>query len=553
MATKILQIPGNITETVLYTEQTLTEEQKAQARENIGAFDADVIGKQSVLSSADFTVGSLEVGTGINPASSYIISTEKPVQVKTGDKITIKPNGLKVSWYIESVDDFAEVVSHLAHSSTTEDKEFISEYNGYFFATILDPAGQRVTPEGYVCEIAIGVSRLDEMEKQIASVDNMRYASAKHKPFTRIINDCQNAGDWTITNTSADIPSVDTENFIIGTQSLRSDTQMRCTKNTYDMLNNDLVVKFRINSIESGARLRLSVGRTSGQSTRAVYVLAQGTETTTPSDWQEVAIPYASAPTSDELDFSVIDDLIFVGNGAIDWNLQYVGLRPRRLQKGIVSFTFDDGWKSQYDGVKILAEKGITSTLFIIKEGVGNDICLTLEQLQEMVNLYGTDIEVHGASNYSTWTDEELKTHWSESQAYFKANGLGDGKHMAYPEGQHPENVVQLARGYFDSCRTINGLIKLEAYPPADRYRIRAVSSIGGGETVDQVKKYIDRSIACGGWLILVLHKIGDPDGSTTNSMFCTEADLREIADYAINSGAHIMNYAEVFDSGILK
>ena len=560
---------GSADGAVMYTAQELTPEQQAQARENIGAADKetvdrikDTIGEAITLTSDDFVQGMLEVGTGL-VSSKYNICTTEPVAVKVGDKITIKPNGKRISWSIESVNDFAEVVNHLDSGIVSSDAEFISQHNGYLFVMV-NNNGQSITPSAYSCEITIGVSVFDEIEKQVAaveekanalekSVDEMRYASPKHKPFTHIINDCQNASDWTITNTSADIPSVDTENFLIGTQSLRSDTQMRCTKNTYDMLNNDLIVKFRINSIGSGARLRLSVGRTSGQSTRAVFVLAQDTATATKSaDWQEVAIPYSAVDISGELDFSAIDDLIFVGNGAIDWNLQYVGLRPRRLQKGIVTFTFDDCWKSQYKGVQILAEKGITSTLFTIKEGIGNDICLSLEQLQELVNRYGTDIEVHGASDYDTWTEDELKSHWGESQTYFKTNGLGDGKHMAYPGGIHPDNVVQLARGYFDSCRTINGLIPLETYPSADRYRIRAVSSIGGGLTVDKVKEYIDRAMESGAWLVLVLHRIGESDGSN-DSMFCTENDLKAIADYAINSGAHIMNYAEVFDSGVLK
>lgn len=375
----------------------------------------------------------------------------------------------------------------------------------------------------------------------------------KQKPFTQIINDCQNADDWTVTNTSTDISSIDTTDYIIGIQSLRSDNQMRCIKNQYDLLNNDLVIKFKINSVETGAKLLLSVGNVATPSLRVVYELARGCAWTTPSGWQEIAIPYTgySYGSFDDVDFSAINDLVFMSSqGAVDWNLQYVGVRPKSLSKGIISFTFDDGWSSQYTGVKLLAEKGITSTIFCIKDAVESGNYLTLDNLKSLVNLYGTDIEVHGDPAYDQWTEEDMKAHWSESQQFLKENGLGEGKHLAYPNGIFPENVVQLAKGYFDSCRTIIPFVPLETYPLDDRYRVRAVSGVGAsGVTVDTVKKYIDRAMASGAWLILVFHKIGDTTG---DSMYCSESDLKAIADYAVDSGAYIMNYAEVMDSSVV-
>ena len=233
-----------------------------------------------------------------------------------------------------------------------------------------------------------------------------------------------------------------------------------------------------------------------------------------------------------------------------DWNLQYVGIRPKVLRKGIVSFTFDDGYKSQYSGIKLLAEKGITGTVYpsslTIEEG--NAEYMTVKELQELVNYYGAEVGVHHATVYDQMTAEELREHWTQYQQIIKENGLGDGKHMAYPGGLHPAEVVQLAKGFFVSCRTIYGLTHAETYPPADDYRLRAISSISaasGGYNVEYIKDKIDRAMAAGAWLILVFHRI--EEGNTT--MYCSETDLAAIADYAIASSANIMNVAEVFDS----
>ena len=548
---------------VLNTPQALTNEQKAQARENIGAASVDIIGGSTTLSASDFVNGVQTIGQGI-VAGDYNITLATPVPVKVGDKIDIKPNGMVVSFQIESVDDFADVVTHLKNQNNiTTDIEYISEYDGFCFISVRDTGWGKVTPESYVCDITIGSGdRITKLEEQMAEagdrMDNIektipaaRLVSPKHKPYTRIVNDCQDASKWTITNNSTAITSVDTTDFIIGTQSLRSDKQMRCYKDVWDMLNNDLVVKFRINSIAKGAKLLLSIAHLATPSSRLVYELARGSDWTTPTDWQEIAIPYAAYPAAYEgnasvFDFSKVEDLIFMASeGAVDWNLQYVGLRPKALSNGIVTFTFDDGYKSQYTGIKALAEKGITGTIFHIKESTGTNDYMTTTDLQELVNWYGADIEVHGDPSYDQWDEADLVEHWENSQKWLKENGLGDGKHMAYPNGIFPENVVQLAKGYFDSCRTIIPFIPIEAYPLADRYRVRAVSGVGAySATVDNVKSYIDKTVLSGGWLILVFHKIGDG----TDSMWCSEADLKAIADYAISSGAHIMNYAEAFE-----
>lgn len=565
-----------------------------------------------ILSASSFVNGDFKEGKGI-VASEYWIIMKKSIPVKIGDKITIKPNGLKVWWRIHNSDDLSVAVnvSQDANKVITEDFEFTSKYDGWFNAQICRVDSQRITPSDYVCDIKVGTSifeKIENLENNISqkqdklkdgeniktingqsilgsgsiTIDGGEETStssgtlfSKHTPFTHIIEDCQDANKWTIENSSDSIVTEDTEvgNFIFGKQSLHSDKLMNCTAHTYDLTNNYLIVKIRINSINTGARLYMMLSDTNHVGLR--YELARGTNWTVPEDWQEIIIPInAYAYGTNKPDFSQINHIkIFAERsdgsaGGVDWNLQYVGTRPKVTNKGIVTFTFDDGWSSQYTGVKLLAEKGITSTIFAIKEAVESNNYLTLDEIKSLVNLYGTDIEVHGDPAYTNpiWTEDKLKTHWSESQKFIRENGLGEGKHMAYPNGMFPENVVELAKDYFDSCRTIIPFMPVETLPVADRYRIRAVSGIGEyyelsalGKPLDKlsneeknklseaerVKKYIDRVAQNGGWLILVLHKVGE---NLADSMYCSENYLSTIADHAIDSGVDIMNYAEVME-----
>ncbi len=386
-----------------------------------------------------------------------------------------------------------------------------------------------------------------------ADLDASITLTPKHKPFTNIVNDCQNTADWnthSLSNCEAD-----TENYILGIQSIHSSNgAMVCMKNTYDMLNNNLVLKLRLNSMGQGAHLYMQVCDVSNPSKNIVYDLMKGADTTPVGDWREITVPYTGYNwgSFNEVDFTNIDYIRIYAEGEVDWNLQYVGTRPIVSDKGIVTFTFDDGYASQYTGLKILAEKGITGTLFYVPEANtnGSDDYLKVGDLQKLVNYYGADIEVHGASSYNNKTNEELIAHWEETKKLLKENGLSDGKYMSYPNNMHENRVVQLAKGFFDGCRTIQYYIPSETYPPADNYRVRAISSIGANaNNVDYVKTQIDRAMASKSWLVLVFHRIEDGD----TSMYCSENDLKEIADYAVSSGAYIMNYAEVMENSVVN
>lgn len=533
---------------------------------------------EKTYTSADFIQGWRQLGIGFENVATYITNAEL-LKVEAGDKITINPNGYKLWVSVADTDDYS--VSGKTYSlnepNVTEYFEHTFEKGGYLNINV-NNFGYRISPSDYTCDITVVLDdtkhRLTEIENNSKSAEIL---SPKSRPFTTIVDDCQDESKWTITNKSVSAVDKTEKGKIMWGQSLHCDGRMRCTQTTYDLLNNDLVIKIRINSIAYGKKengeeyksngIYMRLSNTSTPSIGAKYCLMQGAETTPLGDWREITIPYTGYINKDkpELDFSAINDIdIFADQGGTDtnydgtanWNIQYIGVRPRKLNKGIVSFTFDDGYKSQYTGVKLLAENGISSTIYHIAEATGkSDDILSTEELQKLVNYYGADIEVHGdipenesgENGYNALSDEELIKHWTNSQKFLKENGLSSGRHMSYPGNYHSNRVVQLAKRFFDSCRTIQYYIPCESYPPADHYRLRAVSSVSAAlNDVDTIKRYIDRAMESGSWLILTFHRIGDVQG---NSMYCSESNLQAIADYAVKSGAIIKNIAEVYDT----
>ena len=541
------------------TIQEISEEYKKYVDDTLEA----QLGSTITLTKENFIQGLFTYGTGFDPTNKFWITANPPIPVKAGEKVFIKTNGCRVQVRLLDNEDMnistiAKVVG-TAQETTTEEVELTVGEDGWLLFLVYNTS--RITPETYVSEITIGETELEKLEKEIETVKEVSTkspviaVSPKYKPFTKIINDCQTTSAWRIKTTSTDIATFDTTDHIMWNQSLHSDNEMRYISytDTYDLLNNDIVFKLKFNSIADGARLHLLLCNKDKPSNFAKYEIVRGTLNAPTGVWVDICIPYNTyyTITATPPDFTNINDIyLTTSEGVVDYNLQFVGLRSKALNNGIVTFTFDDGYKSQYTGLKILAEKGITGTIYPSSLTITdeNSDCLSVEKLQELVNYYGSDIGVHHSITYDQMTIEELKEHWEEQQRLLKDNGLGEGKHMAYPGGRHPAEVVQLAKNYFTSCRTINSLVSLETYPPADAFRLRDVSSVGAsGNNVDYVKDKIDKANASGSWLILVFHKIEDGD----NSMYCTEDDLKAIADYAIASGAKIMNMAEVYDSVI--
>ena len=537
-----------------------TEQQYPSAKavyELFSEFDTKTLAVKKLLSD-DFQNGALQANANIN----YAIINKKPIAITSGDLVKVVPNdGYKVWFKVVDNEDLSIAQNIHNGLNSTDNREYTATKDGWLFVQVSKTSGDLMAPDDYRSSITISGSHASFVEQKIKEVANQKQAvlsvTPKHKAFTNIVNNCQKTADWNTHNLSN--CEVDTENYIFGNQSIHSTNgAMVCIKNTYDMLNNNLVLKLRINSIATGANLYLQVMNTATPSKSVVYNLMEGASTTPTGDWREITVPYTGClwGSFDSVDFGNIDYLRIYAEGNVDWNLQYVGTRPIVLDKGIVTFTFDDGYASQGTGLKILAEKGITGTLFYIPEANtnGSDDYLKIPDLQNLVNYYGTDVEVHGASSYNDKTNEELIAHWQETQVMLKENGLSDGKYMSYPNNMHENRVVRLAKRFFESCRTIQYYVPSETYPPADNYRVRAISSIGGVNDIEYVKDKINKAMMSKAWLNLVFHRIEEMPADVEESnkgMYCSENELSEIADYAISLGAYIMNYAEVMESSV--
>ena len=527
-ASGIIDFDYKVTEALLNTEKTQADlSHKTQVYDKaLDMFSFDT---------SEYEQGYYQAGQGLVSSNYAISSLAYPI--KKSDIVNVFPNGDTIQLTIvdKTTEDFY-VLKNI--NNITEEQTYQSEHDGYL-RIMARAGGQFITP--HTANVVCSIQYIKAEEKEEPTKDYGIYKSVLDKIPLQIVNDSQNGTNMQFSNAS--IIDVDAELY---PKIVHVNNGYVRYLNEVDMKNNHLVVRLRINNLAENGYVLVKVGNTSSPSALYTYEVARKGANTIIGLWQDFTISCLAYQTpSDGVQFNNINDIfVIVQNGEID--VQYIGIKSNPLKKGIVTFTFDDGWVTQIDAAKMMYKKGVQGTYYVIKAAVdaNSQNYLTLPQLQQMVEQFNCDIQVHGNSSFDNETDESLLTIFKETQAMLKENGISDGEHMSYPNGYHSERVVRLARQFFKSCRTILYSIPIETYPPYDRYRMRSISGIIDSQ-VDRMKGYIDRCVENGTWLILTFHKMETAPSGSNDAMYCSMQAFEEILNYAVEK-ANVMSMAEV-------
>jgi len=199
-----------------------------------------------------------------------------------------------------------------------------------------------------------------------------------------------------------------------------------------------------------------------------------------------------------------------------------------RPARGAVSLVFDDA----RDGVflrarPVLDRYGLRASVAAVVDLVGTPGFMTVEELRSLERLAGWDVVAHHANPLADGTgltglgDDDVLAELHATRAWLLAHGFRRGvEHFVYPYGAFDARIVELVRTVYASSRTIVRGLGLETLPPADPYRIRAVS-VTRDDPPEALMTAIDRAARERAWLVLVFHRVTDgapnttPDGAT--------------------------------------
>ncbi len=222
-----------------------------------------------------------------------------------------------------------------------------------------------------------------------------------------------------------------------------------------------------------------------------------------------------------------------------------------RPTRGVVTLVFDDA----RDGVAryarpVLDRFGMRASVAVISDLVAAPGFMTLPELQAAVRYSGWDVVAHqatalaGDTGFVGLDDAALAAELDAVRAWLVAHGFASGAaHVAYPYGAFDERVLEHVRARFASGRTIVRGLGHETWPPADPYRIRALS-VADFDGPAELRAEVDRASRERSWLVLVFHQI--VDGSPRHPTEYAADDFAAVVAHLASADVDVRPWSDV-------
>jgi hypothetical protein len=294
-------------------------------------------------------------------------------------------------------------------------------------------------------------------------------------------------------------------------------------------------------------------------------------------EWKWVTVNVGSGTDTGTPNFAAVNSLRIrlVSNSGFSStvHLQAVQVVERKsfASGGIVCFTYDDSYRSQYSLARVHLDKwGFPGTAFTIHSNItdgdgGNTSWMTTQMLSDLRDYNRWEIALHcdtltnhgrafsAATNATTGTvygtnplsATELNTDITNELEWLMANNLTDGFiGHCYPQGRFNTTVRRQMANRVAYARamtaTSNGM---ETIPPADPYAIRCYT-LDNTTVLSTVQGIIDRVALHGGLAVFCIHDIVTSPSTSTQ---VSTANHQGIVDYvAGKSGLRVMTLGDV-------
>lgn len=220
--------------------------------------------------------------------------------------------------------------------------------------------------------------------------------------------------------------------------------------------------------------------------------------------------------------------------------IQNVQISPKPyFGKGRISITFDDGFSSLKIADQILKKYKLKATAYIIREALGQNGYLTLD---ELCQLSRGSWEI-GSHSTIPFTDRpNLKKTIQDDIAWMKTqcNGKLTWQNLAYPLGKINAQVLDTVTQFYTSARIAGSGV--ETLPPADKFKLRTVN-VTPTVTPQDLQKMAKLAVENGDWLILMFHHI--VNGTPKNDLEYSAAQFEQLAK---NLAVHKKSVTKISD-----
>lgn len=188
----------------------------------------------------------------------------------------------------------------------------------------------------------------------------------------------------------------------------------------------------------------------------------------------------------------------------------------------LISFSFDDGWQSQYaSALPILERAGFPATFYVISTRVGTSLHMTQQEILAM-EAGGNEIGDHTRTHpeLAKLSDVKAEQEIVGARSDLFSLGIKDISTFAYPYGSHGTSTPSLvkAAGLIGARSSRTGLNNDTTNP----YLLLSYN-LTASTTLEGVESEIDQTIAQKQWLIFEAHHIDESSFDNISSSLLTQ------------------------------
>jgi peptidoglycan/xylan/chitin deacetylase (PgdA/CDA1 family) len=234
-------------------------------------------------------------------------------------------------------------------------------------------------------------------------------------------------------------------------------------------------------------------------------------------------------------------------NGWLETTDYQVSVQPLpQLQRGVATFTFDDGWKSIHDqGLPLFERYGVKTTQYVVADYEGNDAYMDQKMIQDFRDA-GHDIGSHSYSHADLTTLSTDKLSIEVAGSAYLLNKSYDGvNNFAAPFGRYNDAVTNTIAQCYQSHRTTDAGYNAAGY---DRYKIK-VQNVEVDTTPEQIKAWADFAQQNKLWLILVYHQV-ETGGEYSVDTTVLESQIKAVKETGIHTATFEQALLETYPQG---
>jgi peptidoglycan/xylan/chitin deacetylase (PgdA/CDA1 family) len=256
------------------------------------------------------------------------------------------------------------------------------------------------------------------------------------------------------------------------------------------------------------------------------------------ADWAKAEVQY-TVPTG-AVSLTIFQVMAKAGSVQTD-DFSLTEYQPARLNRPLVSLTFDDGWRSIHsNGLPLLQKYGFASTQYLNSTPVigGYPDYMTYQMVKDFASA-GHELAWHTRSHadITKLTATQLQTELSIPSAFLTGTGQPASafRNFASPFGAYNSTSVDGVMQTYRSHRSTD-----VGYNSKDTLSLRniKVQNIMNTTTPAEVQSWVNHAIATNTWLVLVYHEVSattaDPTYAVTPANLDAELNIIKQSGVAV-------------------